>query len=260
MGIRKVVEIDEEKCDGCGECVTACAEGAIQIIDGKAKLVSDVYCDGLGACLGDCPQDAIAIVEREAADFDEEAVKTHLARLNQETAQPSPAAPHIGHSCPGSAMRQFDRPAAGPPLSQPASSSASRSAGSSQLGQWPVQLMLVPPAAPFLKDADILICADCVPFAVPDFHQRYLAGRALLVGCPKLDDLQHYFEKLKEIFITATPRKLTVLKMEVPCCNGIAQATVVARNQVAPEIPVEVHTIGIRGGAQCEKLPAGTAA
>jgi Pyruvate/2-oxoacid:ferredoxin oxidoreductase delta subunit len=252
MAIRKVVEIDEEKCDGCGDCVTACAEGAIQIIDGKAKLVSDVYCDGLGACLGDCHVGAIMIVEREAAEFDEQAVERHLAGLAPGGSHASPAAPEPVHACPGSAMRQFSQPASSAP--------ASPSAGPSQLGQWPIQLMLVPPAAPFLKDADILICADCVPFAVPDFHQRYLAGRALLVACPKLDDLQHYFEKLKEIFATAAPRKLTVLKMEVPCCNGIAQATVIARNQVAPEIPVDVYTIGIQGGAQCQQVPAGSAA
>lgn len=264
MAVRKVVKIDEELCDGCGLCVPSCAEGAIQIIDGKAKLVSDVYCDGLGACLGECPQDAISIEEREAADFDEEAVRRHLAGVRQPASPPAAepvsapvappmAGPRVASACPGSAMRQFRPPAS-------ARSTSPSSAGPSQLGHWPVQLMLVPPPAPFLKNADILVCADCVPFAVPDFHQRYLAGKAVLVGCPKLDDLPHYFEKLKEIIATATPRSLTVLKMEVPCCNGIAQATVLARNQVAPEVPLEVHTIGIGGGAHSEKLPAGTAA
>ncbi|RKX26703.1 MAG: hypothetical protein DRP45_02920 [Candidatus Zixiibacteriota bacterium] len=138
-------------------------------------------------------------------------------------------------------------PAAASDLSQPVMPS--------QLGHWPVQLMLVPPHAPFLKDADLLFCADCVPFTVPDFHFRYLTGRAVIVGCPKLDDLNHYFEKLKAIFQEAAPRSITVLKMEVPCCNGIAQIAVQARNEVAPNIPVEVHTIGVRGNIIDRKTP-----
>ena len=249
MAVRMIVKIDEEKCDGCGLCVPACAEGAIQVIDGKARLVSETYCDGLGACLGDCPLDAITVEEREASDFDEAAVEQHLKQIEQKAAMPQHAAP----SCPGSAMRQFTQ--------QPAAHSASAEPmGPSQLNHWPIQLMLVPPGAPFLKNADLLICADCVPFTVPDFHQRYLAGRALVVGCPKLDDLQFYFEKLKEIFAEASPRKITVLKMEVPCCSGIAQVAIQARNEVIPDTEIDVHTIGIRGGFQCETIPAGTAA
>jgi hypothetical protein len=150
-------------------------------------------------------------------------------------------------------MRQFAPQAAN---RQP----AEESSGPSQLGQWPVQLMLVPPGAPFLKNSDMLICADCVPFAIPDFHQRYLAGRSLVVGCPKLDDLQFYYEKLKDICAEAAPQKITVLKMEVPCCNGIAEATIQARNEVIPNTPIDVHTIGIRGEVECEAIPAGTAA
>jgi len=265
MAVRKIVEIDEEKCDGCGLCVPACAERAIQIIDGKAKVVSETYCDGLGACLGECPQDAITISEREALGFDKKAVAKHLEQLKKKSekfaggVEPLPAAPkhhhsfHAGGGCPGSAMRQFGQPAQ-------AQSPATPTNEKSQLTHWPVQLMLVPPQAPFLRGADILVCADCVPFAIPDFHSRFLAGRALLVGCPKLDDLQHYFQKLKDIFIQAEPRQITAVKMEVPCCNGIAEATIEARNEVAPHITVEVHTIGIRGGAFCERIPAGTAA
>lgn len=271
MAVRKVVKIDEELCDGCGLCVPSCAEGAIRMVDGKAKLVSDVYCDGLGACLGECPQGAISIEEREAARFDEEAVRRHLAGIRQPVSPPMARAgmaagsmaiggpPVAGPgmaSCPGSAMRQFAPDARSPGAPSP---DAPSPAGPSELGHWPVQLMLVPPPAPFLKNADILVCADCVPFAVPDFHRRYLSGKAVLVGCPKLDDLPYYFEKLKEIIATATPRSLTVLKMEVPCCNGIAQATVLARNQVAPDVSLEVHTIGIGGGTHSEKVPAGTA-
>ena len=268
MSIRKMVNIDEEKCDGCGLCVPACAEGAIQIIDGKAGLVSDVYCDGLGACLGECPQNAITIEEREAEDFDEDAVKVHLARLEKEKAaaeapqkpavpfpEPHPAAVshHSAPACPGSAVHRFDRPAACP-------TNFEAKAGPSQLGHWPVQLMLVPPHAPFLKNQDILVCADCVPFTVPDFHGRYLAGRAVVVGCPKLDNLEFYYEKLKAMFVEASPRKITVLRMEVPCCGGIAQAALDARNEVAPHVPLEVHTIGIRGDIQTDEAPAGRAA
>ncbi len=261
MGVRKIVKIDEEKCDGCGLCVPSCAEGAIQIVNGKAKLVSEVYCDGLGACLGDCPLDAITVEEREAAEFDVAAVETHLAKLGQTPVKndplpimstdipPSiPSAPADG-GCPGAAMRQFGPPQEAPKqgLNQPVMPS--------QLGHWPIQLMLVPPQAPFLKNADLLICADCVPFAVPDFHFRYMTGRAVVIGCPKLDDLQHYFEKLKDIFAQAQPRSITVLKMEVPCCNGIAQAAVQACREVAPSIPVNVQTIGIKGGIISDLTP-----
>jgi Pyruvate/2-oxoacid:ferredoxin oxidoreductase delta subunit len=261
MSTRKIVRIDEEKCDGCGLCVPSCAERAIQIVDGKAKLVSEVFCDGLGACLGECPLDAITIEEREAENFDESAVEQHLERLKEDAAQsetkPSLASPHHGHaagaghapSCPGSAMRRFDLPAAAP-------ATHDTLAGPSQLGHWPIQLMLVPPQAPFLKNQNILVCADCVPFTVPDFHGRYLAGSAVLVGCPKLDNLEFYHEKLKAIFAEAAPRKVTVLRMEVPCCGGIAQAAVDARNEVAPGVLLEIHTIGIRGDIRCESAPA----
>lgn len=256
MAIRKIIEIDEEKCDGCGECVPSCAEGAIQIIDGKAKVVSETYCDGFGACLGECPQGAITMVEREAPEYDEEAVKRHLAELDKKkmtplpTIEPAPMSTPVHEGCPGSAMRRFDRPAQ-------AQATDTGSNFQSQLRHWPVQLMLVPPHAPFLKGADILVCADCVPFTVPDFHSRYLAGRALLVGCPKLDDLQYYREKLKDIIREAAPRKLTVLKMEVPCCTGIAQAAIQARNEVAPDIPIEVITLGIQGGSYLENIDIG---
>ena len=234
MAVRKIVRIDEELCDGCGLCVPACAEGAIQIIDGKARLVSEMYCDGLGSCLGECPQGAITIEERQAEDFDPKAVETHLASLKEE---PTPQPLHHA-GCPGAAMRQ---------LKVAPAQAAADSPRPSQLGQWPVQLMLVPPTAPFLKDADILLCADCVPFAVADFHERFLTGRALLVGCPKLDDLQHYYEKLKVILTEARPKRLTVMKMEVPCCNGIAQIALKARQELAPDLPVDVITIGIDG-------------
>lgn len=245
MAIRKIIEINLYKCDGCGDCVSACAEGAIQIMNGKAVLVSDTYCDGLGDCIGRCPQGAITIEQREALEFNEAAVKEHLNRLKSHVNTSHPA----GGGCPGSAIRQIDRADAATSQVGP------NPAVSSQLGHWPVQLMLVPPQAPFLVGADLLICADCVPFALPDFHSRYLSGRAVLVGCPKLDDLNHYFEKLKAIFAEASPRSIMVLKMEVPCCNGIAQAAIQAQREVAPGIPIEVNTIGVRGEVECAPAP-----
>lgn len=239
---RKIIEIDEEKCDGCGQCIDACHEGALALVDGKAKLVTDTFCDGLGACIGDCPRGALTIVEREAPAFDAAAV---------EAAQKPAPAPahrhghgHAGGGCPGSAMRSF-APAAAAPASADLDAPPP-----SLLGQWPVQLMLVPPHAPFLKGADLVVCADCVPFTVPDFHARYLQGRAVVVGCPKLDDLDHYAEKLAAMVREARPRRLTVLRMEVPCCGGIAQAAVQAALGSGQDFPVEVHTAGIRGGIE----------
>lgn len=245
MATRDIIQIDEEKCDGCGECVIACAEGAIQIIDGKARLVSDVYCDGLGACVGECPQGALTVIRREAADFDEAAVHEHLSR---DSASSSPLPCPTGGGCPSSVMRT---------MTPATDSDTPLLPGTSQLGHWPVQLMLVPPHAPFLQSADLLICADCVPFAVPDFHARYLKGHAVLVGCPKLDDLSHYYTKFKAIFAQAQPASITVLRMEVPCCGGIAGAVMRARGETAPDTPLAVHTIGIQGGFREEKIPPG---
>lgn len=239
MPVRKIVRIDEDKCDGCGLCATACHEGAIQIVDGKAKLVSDTYCDGLGDCLGECPQDAITIEEREAEPFDVKAVETHLADLEKE--KTCEAAPAAGGGCPGSALRKFQSTT--PPI-QKGDDRPSR------LGHWPVQLMLVPPGAPFLQGADILIAADCTPFATANFHEHYLAGKALLVGCPKLDDVQHYYEKLKAIFAAARPKSITVLRMEVPCCGGIANAVAKARAEAISDTDLRIVTIGVRGDEQ----------
>jgi Fe-S-cluster-containing hydrogenase component 2 len=244
---RKIIIIDEEKCDGCGLCVEACHEGAIQVEDGKARLVSETYCDGLGDCLSECPQDAIRIEEREAKPFDEKAVEAHLARQKKQ----EKTSPPVHGGCPGAALRSFQ---------QKEIPSTPGKAGDvpTMLSHWPVQLMLIPPGAPFLKGADILVCADCVPFAVPDFHSRYLAGKAVLVGCPKLDDLSYYEEKLKAIFGEAKPRSLTVLKMQVPCCAGIAHAAVQARNETARGTAIKVHTIGLQGEEIfCEKVPEG---
>jgi len=258
MAVRNVIVIDESRCDGCGQCATACAEGAIAIIGGKAKLVSEVYCDGLGACLGECPQAAIKLVAREAKDFDEGAVKAllgskaghaHPGHGGHPHAHAQHHGGHAGHKhdadqpcgCPGSAVQNFGD-------SAESSSPVASGPRISRLGQWPIQLMLVPPSAPFLQGREIVLCADCVPFAVPDFHERYLNNRAVLVGCPKLDDVEFYGEKLKEILKEAAPYRLTVLRMEVPCCGGLARVALAARDAAAPDLPVEIHTIAIKGG------------
>jgi len=246
--LRKIVKIDEEKCNGCGVCIPNCAEGALQIIDGKARLVSEVFCDGLGACLGDCPQDAITIEEREAEEFDENAVEEHLKQVSPPSISENRHPEFSG--CPGLALRNFNPDAVcedEPVVDE-----------QSQLSHWPVQLMLVPPHAPFLKGADLIICADCVPFAVADFHRRYLKNHAVLVGCPKLDDLNYYRQKFTEIFKEAQPLSITVLRMEVPCCGGIASAAIEAHSKAVPGCPLEIHTAGIQNGITKEVVTAET--
>lgn len=244
--LRKIVQIDEDKCNGCGLCVPSCAEGAITMVNGKARLAAENLCDGLGACLGDCPQDAIRIIEREADEFDEAAVEKHL-----ESAGPASAhlkEPHAGHSltspggCPGSRVTSFHPP-------QPASGENDEEKGSepSCLAQWPVQLHLVPVNAPFLRDADLLIAADCVPFAYASFHREFLAGKALVIGCPKLDDNRFYQEKLTELFRVSGIKSITVVRMEVPCCGGIVMAARQALAASGREIPFTEITIGIKG-------------
>jgi NAD-dependent dihydropyrimidine dehydrogenase PreA subunit len=247
MSTRKIIEIDQNQCDGCGQCAKACAEGAIQMIDGKARLVSDTYCDGLGACLGECPQGAIRIIEREAATFDEEAAMEHVRRL-QVQQNPKPAlAVHAG--CPGSRTRTFPiQFTPGRPTAR--NTSTEKACGEEQptaLAQWPVQLCLVPPTAPFLQDADLLLVADCVPFAMPDFHRQLLCGRPLVIGCPKLDDAQFYTQKLADILTQSSVRSLTVVHMEVPCCTGLVRIAEAALAISGAAIPLAEATVSIRG-------------
>jgi Pyruvate/2-oxoacid:ferredoxin oxidoreductase delta subunit len=256
--LRKVVQIDEARCDGCGQCLTACAEGAIALVGGKARLVADVYCDGLGACLGDCPQDAITVVERDAAAFDEAAVGEHLKRLGRaplpgpvaalQGAAPAPRA-HAG--CPGSAPRELPRrglpvvaEAPGPPAAP-----APRQGGST-LGHWPVQLRLVPVTAPWLGGADLLVAADCVPFAYASFHADFLAGRTVLVGCPKLDDNQAYAAKLADLFSRNQVRSVTVVRMEVPCCGGLSWAVREGLARSGQQVPLRDVVIGVDGAVR----------
>jgi Pyruvate/2-oxoacid:ferredoxin oxidoreductase delta subunit len=245
MATRKIVRIDEEKCTGCGLCIPNCAEGALQIIDGKAKLITDKFCDGLGACLGHCPEDAITIIERDAEEFDEKAVEIHLhkqnAAIHTQRHQPEP---HGG--CPSSRVLQFQVP-------KPRVESGPKEAPASQLSQWPVQLKLVPVNAPYFQEADLLVAADCVPFAYANFHQDFLKGKAVVVGCPKLDDIQLYREKLTEIFRTNSIKSVTVPFMEVPCCFGLVKATEDAIEASGKDIPLKKVKIGIRGEIRPEE-------
>ena len=242
---RKIIRIDEEKCNGCGLCIPNCHEGALKITDGKARIVKDLFCDGLGACLGHCPTGALTIEERDTEAFDERAVQQHLARQQQPKPPAGDHHHHNGGGCPGGRARQMA------PRVEIAAQAPVEGQAPSSLAQWPVQLKLVSPGAPYLKNAELLICADCVPFAVGDFHQRYLQGRAIVIGCPKLDDVEFYQEKLEQMFAQARPRKVIVLRMEVPCCGGIAQAAQEAHQKAIPQTPFEVHVIGIEGNIEC---------
>ena len=247
--LRKIVTIDQDKCNGCGLCVPSCAEGAIKMINGKAVLAADNLCDGLGACLGECPQDAIHIEERDTDAFDEAAVEKHLAAMGKPApahshAPQAPAATHHhggGGGCPGSRAMSFAPPQA--------AAVAATAAGSqqSQLGQWPVQLHLVSTTAPYFQGADLLITADCVPIAYAGYHEDFLKGKAVVMGCPKLDDNNFYIQKLTELFSKSDVKSITVLRMEVPCCGGIGMAAKQALAASGKDIPYKEVTIGIQG-------------
>lgn len=254
--MRNIVKIDESKCDGCGACIVSCAEGAIAIIDGKARLVGENLCDGLGNCLGRCPRDAITVEQRAADDFDEQAVQRHLA-----VAPAAAVAPPVGHAhggCPGAAMQLLGfgaAPAGGCPGTMARQLKAPRQAvtegpgtAESQLTHWPVQLALVPTTGPIWQEADVLIAADCVSFAMADFHQRLLAGRTLAIACPKLDDVEPYIVKLAAIFAHNTIRSVTVAHMEVPCCMGLVFAVKDALAKSGrTDLPLREVTISVEG-------------
>jgi len=223
MAKRNIVNIDEEKCTGCGKCVPNCAEGALQIINGKARLVKDIYCDGLGACLGHCPEGAITIEGRDVKAFDEEAAKKHLEEIKKKKAEKLPC------GCPGTQVRSLSPKRA------------------SELINWPVQLKLVPVDAPYLKNSDLLIAADCVAFSYPDFHQDLLRGKLLIICCPKLDEKNLYIEKLSEIFKNNNLKSVTVAHMEVPCCFGLNHIVGEAMRLSGKKVPLKEITIGIQG-------------
>jgi ferredoxin len=243
MPVRKIIEIDEDKCNGCGQCAIACAEGALKIVDGKAKVVSEVFCDGLGACIGECPEGALRIVDRDAPDFDEVAVKKHLTGGKE----------HVHHAHIG--PEPCGCPSSNPMLVKAAHGHGTKpKAGEEtcvdlppELTNWPVQWRLVQPLMPFFKNADILLAADCVPFAFRDFHGRFLAGRPVVIGCPKLDDQQAYLHKLTALITDGSPKSLTVVHMEVPCCGGLWRLVQEAVKQSGKDLPVKKVVVGIKG-------------
>ena len=303
---RKIISIDETKCTGCGQCIPDCPEGALQLIDGKARLVSDLFCDGLGACIGTCPEGAISIVEREAVPYDEKTVmgtitkqgapviRAHLEHLlghdrkdlydtaieylientipipdHDNSSYPKKAArgrqpvehdphatgvcppglktPHPFAGCPGSAARRISREGSG--RGMPRQPSAGQTA--SELRQWPVQLALLNPAAPYFDNADLLVSADCAPFAYPGFHAELLRGRILIIFCPKLDaDIDGYIEKMAEIITRHTIKSITVARMEVPCCGGVRYVVEKALEKAGKKIPIGEKTITIEGNVK----------
>jgi ferredoxin len=272
---RKIIYIDDELCNGCGQCIPNCPEGALQMIDGKARLISDLFCDGLGACIGECPVGAITIEEREAEAYDERrvmenvilqgegVVRAHLVHLKEhgeqeylkqalavleekgmeislEEMKHSVQGGHHVSGCPGAQIREFQ--------AEPSATNSDLPAAPSQLRQWPVQLHLVPPSAPYFKDADVLLAADCVAYAHGDFHRQFLQDKRLAIACPKLDSNQDiYLDKLKALIDFAGIRSLTVLTMEVPCCRGLLQLARQASAESERRIPIQWLEVGVQG-------------
>jgi NAD-dependent dihydropyrimidine dehydrogenase PreA subunit len=234
--MRKIVEINEALCTGCGLCAPACAEGALQIVNGKAKIVADKYCDGLGACLGECPEGALKIIERESEDFDEAAVEERLKELKRQPHAPQqPTSLPCG--CPSAKIEMFAQSL--PILASCGSSSC--------LTHWPVQIRLIPAIVPFLHKADILVAADCAPIAYPDFHQHFIAGKVVMIGCPKFDDTEGYYKKFISIFNDAQIKSVTSVIMEVPCCKGLAALVKQALLECKKGIPLEEVVVSVRG-------------
>jgi ferredoxin len=277
MAVRKIIKIDEDICNGCGNCIPNCPEGALQVIDGKARLISDLFCDGLGACIGECPIEAIKVVQREAEPYNETKVMENITRQGKnviaahlkhlrnhgETGLYNEALEYLKNNnieiaedvevnsknsenedrlpcgCPGSAVMDL--------RGEEPCEAVKPGVRVSKLRQWPVQIMLVPSTAPYLKDADLLIAADCVPFAYEGFHEDFLENKALLIGCPKLDDSEFYMKKFTEIFRLNDIKSVTVVHMEVPCCFGMLSIVKQAVKDSGKDIPVKAVNIGIRG-------------
>ncbi len=242
MARRQIIEIDETKCDGCGRCVPACAEGALRIVDGKARLVADTYCDGLGTCLGECPRGAIKMVEREADPF--EGIAGHAA----ESAVPRRTQTPCSAGCPSAAIRNLQLnvlPTAGPQM--PQSSGHAPATETPALRHWPIQLHLVPANAPFLHNADLFLVADCVPFACAGFHTEILRSRPVVIGCPKLDNAKAYVEKMAVMLTQSAVRSLTVVHMEVPCCTNLVRIADQAIGLAGRQLPLHEMTISLSG-------------
>jgi len=238
--VRKIIKIDEELCNGCGQCVPDCAEGSLAIVDGKAKLIAEKFCDGLGACLGACPTGALTIIEREADDFDEEAVETFLSSKEKEA--PKEAEKEMPCGCPSSQIQTFI-----PKSSCQTANTPQTQTGASSLSHWPVQIRLIPPQAPFLQNADLLVVADCTAVAVPGFQERYMAGKTVMMGCPKFDDAEGYIQRFTEIIKTCNLKSLTILIMEVPCCSAMNVIIKKATEKAGVSVPIEQITISTRG-------------
>lgn len=248
---RKIIKIYEERCDGCGLCIPSCPEGALQIIDGKVNLVKESFCDGLGACLRECPQSALVIEEREVEEYDEEGViayirekspellEKHLRHLKEHAHELPKYHSHANiTNCPSAQMihwKMKDKEV------------KERIEVISELRQWPIQLHLVPPDAPYFQDADLILVADCVPFAYANFHTDFLKGRSIAIGCPKLDDTNAYLNKIIQIMKSSSIRSLKVVHMEVPCCYGFVHIVREALNKSGKDIPFEAIIIGIKG-------------
>jgi len=240
MVLRRIVQINEDKCNGCGVCIPACHEGAIQIINGKAKLLAEKLCDGLGDCLGDCPLGAIQIIEREADEFDEIAVKERLKELENKK--------KLNGGCPGNKPQFFDGcPGSKTQSFEQEETSSEKVSINSELGQWPVQLHLVPVDAPFFQNKDLLVAADCVPLAYANFHQELLKDKGVAIACPKLDNTAPYAAKLAEIIKSNNIKSVTIARMEVPCCGGLSMIVKQAINAAGVDIPVIEKVIGVRG-------------
>ncbi len=234
---RKIIEINEELCDGCGQCVPSCAEGALEIVDGKAKVIADKLCDGLGACLGECPTGALRVIEREADEFDEEAVETFLAK--KETAEEQQK---VGCGCPSTQIQTFV-----PIESHPETQIPPQAGAESALSHWPVQIRLIPSKAPFLKGADLLVLADCVSVAYANLHKDFMTGKVVMMGCPKFDDAQSYIDKFTDVFKTAGINSITTVYMEVPCCSGLPMIVRKGLEASGKTIPMTDVVISTRG-------------
>lgn len=230
--IRKIIEIDEEKCTGCGLCLPGCEEGALAIVDGKAKIVRDMFCDGLGACIGHCPEGALHIIEREADAFDEEAAMAHVRATGS-----------MHQGCPSAQVMQINTCAT-------ANAPVSYACAGSNLSHWPVQIRLVPAHAPFLENADLLIVGDCCAVAAPDFHTRFLPNRVVMMGCPKFDNAAEYVEKLTQVFSQAKIKSVLVLEMEVPCCSGLSRIVAQALSNAGKQIPATKVIVARNGQSQ----------
>ena len=241
---RKIIEIDEELCTGCGLCVPSCAEGAIQVIDGKARLLAETFCDGLGACLGECPEGALRITERESSEFDPEAVEKHLKKAATPSKPSKVQEQAVPCGCPSQNIQVFKS-------CEDAAMPTSYVEGEevrSALTHWPVQIKLVPAHAPFLEDADLLIASDCTPIAYPHFHRDFLPGKVVLVGCPKFDDVEQYAKKFEDIFRQNNINSVTVVDMEVPCCSKMPMIVKKALDASEKRIPLEEIVISTKGG------------